>query len=123
MAANRILEMVFVFFAVALEILQHLLDVPYLNMGMFVPNYYDVKLNRRITKPVGFYILFVISEISGFLLFWKYLIDYKARLAHCRKYKIPMDYGFEIVHMVIMSSGELPIMMILQYFLYPKFGI
>ena len=96
--------------------MQHLLDVPYLNMGLFVMGEDDVRRQRELTKPIIFYLLFVFGEICGILLFWKYLIDYKERLKYSRLTKIPMDYSFELVHMVIMSAGELPIMMVLQYF-------
>ena len=113
---DQILEIFFVFAAVALEVFQHLLDVPYLNMGLFVLGPEDLRRQRELTKPIFFYIIFMFAEICGLLLFWKYLVDFKVRLAYCKKEKIPMDYSFEMVHMVIMSAGELPIMMVLQYF-------
>ena len=40
----------------------------------------DIKRQRELTKPFGFYFAFIRAEASGVLMFWKYFIDYKARL-------------------------------------------
>ena len=105
--SDKIIEIGFVIAAVALEIVQHLLDVPYLNMGLFVYGEEDVARQRELTKPVMFYVIFVIGEFCGVLLFWKYVKDYKKRRESSQKLKIPLDYRFELMHVVIMSAGEI----------------
>ena len=98
---DQIIEIGFVVAAVALEVMQHLLDVPYLNMGLFVSGEDDVRRQRELTKPIMFYLFFIFGEFCGVLLFWKYLVDYRERLKYSRLKQIPMDYSIELVHISV----------------------
>jgi hypothetical protein len=58
------------FLSLALQFSQRLLDLPYLNMSIFLGNGCNLINARQLTKPIEFYILFFVAEIYGLWAFW-----------------------------------------------------
>ena len=119
--------------SVMLELLQHFLDIPYTNMASL--SFFDDGCNlataRMITKPVMFYVLFIAAQLYGVWVFWycanelvRDIVEGDNDAAPWRwnaggkaenKSK-PTFYSDEIRKLIWLSIGEIPILMILEYF-------
>ena len=61
------------FFSLALGFTQRLLDLPYLNMSVFrvfLGDGCNYLSTRQLTKPIEFYLLFLLAELYGLWAFW-----------------------------------------------------
>ena len=87
--------------------------------------------SRSITKPVIFYVLFIIAQLYGVWVFWYCAIELNrdvvegANEATPWRWKSgfkaenksnPTFYSDEIRKLIWLSIGEIPMLMILEYF-------
>ena len=122
-----------VIFSVVLELFQHFLDIPYTNMANwpFFNDGCNLATARSITKPVIFYVLFITAQIYGVWVFWYCAIELKQDVVNGDNestpwrwdsgYKAenkskPTFYSDEIRKLIWLSIGEIPMLMILEYF-------
>ena len=120
--------MLSVIFSVVLELLQHFLHTPYMASLSSIDDGCNLAIVRLMTKPVMFYVLFIAAQFYGVWAFWycaveleRDVVQGERRFGHEQNGKAenkskPTFYSDEIRKLIWLSIGEIPMLMILEYF-------
>ena len=131
---------IFMFKSLAIEILQRLADLPYLNIAYTLGDGCNLINARNLTKPTSFYVLFSMAEIYGLFIFVYCILKMKSDIIKTSG-KLPANFGFKYLQLkekedtqtnsdikllsyfsddvrklVLLTTGELPLLMLIEYF-------